>query len=115
MQRQTFRFALPLIFITLILRSHISAQFTEAATQANEVSGQFDLAKGLSIHKIATDTEVPDCTCITVDEHDNIFAAGPNYLRMLTLNPTGNSLDSVTVVTASLDGAQGFSNVASGG
>lgn len=109
MQRQTFRFALPLIFITLILRSHISAQFNEAATQANEVSGQFDLAKGLSIHKIATDTEVPDCTCITVDEHDNIFAAGPNYLRMLTLNPTGNSLDSVTVVSRSIgQAAQGL-------
>ena len=109
MQRQTFRFVLPLLFITLILGSHIATQANDVATQANDVSRQFHLANGLSIHKIATDTEVPDCTCITIDEHDNIFAAGPNYLRMLTLNSSGNSLDSVTVVSRSIgQAAQGL-------
>ncbi len=101
MQRPTLSLVRPLLFITLTFQHHVCC--------ADEVSGQFHLAEDLSIHQIATDTEVPDCTCITIDEHDNIFAAGPKYLRMLTMSTDSNSWESITVVSQSIhQAAQGL-------
>ena len=79
------------------------------ATQAENLSSRFKLAEGLEIHQIATDAEVPDCTCIAINDKDQIYAAGPNYLRMIQLDETDNEFASVTNVTQSIhQAAQGL-------
>ena len=71
-------------------------------TEAADISNRFHLAQDLVIYQIASDTEVPDCTCITVDSQDRIFAGGPKYIRMLTLDLKNNQYETITNVTQNL-------------
>lgn len=76
--------------------------FFSVKTEAADISNRFRLAQDLVIYQIASDTEVPDCTCITVDSQDRIFAGGPKYIRMLTLDLKNSQYETITNVTQDL-------------
>lgn len=78
-------------------------------TLANDVSSRFQMADGLKIYQIASDTEFPDCTCIAVDEQDRVYAAGLGYLRVLELDESESTFKTITIVTQAIrQAAQGM-------
>lgn len=93
--------------ITILLS--VTTTSKQATTLGQDTRNRFQLADGLTIHPIASDIQTPDCTCLAIDKQDHIFAAGPGYLRMLSLEADGKGVRTITNVTQSIEqAAQGL-------
>jgi putative heme-binding domain-containing protein len=76
---------------------------------AGQLGAQIRLAQGLSIHRLADDDLVPDCTAIAVGRNGQVIASGPGYLRrLLDLDHDGRCDRFQTLVNVPGRAAQGI-------